>query len=185
MDKKKTIFCILGETGAGKDTIVDIVQRKLNIPKVISYTTRAKRIGETDGIEHYFVSEEQMDNIEKTQEIIAWTKIGHIRYCATADSISGKNALYIIDPDGLRWLKQHASQNIECIGIYIYVPLAKRMERCVIRSDFDSAFNKRVQDERKNFKKMQDNYEYNYLVTNDNLMRSVDIITKIIETYLD
>ena len=39
----KTIFCVLGRTASGKDTLVADICAKHNLKQLISYTTRPKR----------------------------------------------------------------------------------------------------------------------------------------------
>ena len=59
---KKTIFCILGETGSGKDSLVNYTLKKYNLDlkPVLSYTDRPIRAGEQNGKEHIFLSKEEM-----------------------------------------------------------------------------------------------------------------------------
>ena len=45
----KTIICIVGKTGTGKDTIAKYLYNKYGIDAICSYTTREKRDYETDG----------------------------------------------------------------------------------------------------------------------------------------
>ena len=86
MENKHLLFLIVGETGSGKDTVV----KELNMNPVISYTTRPKRDTETNGKEHYFISDKEMDQLEKSNNIFAWTRIGNIRYCSTIDEVLKK-----------------------------------------------------------------------------------------------
>ena len=70
----KNLILLVGETGSGKDTIAN----KLPYKKVISYTTRPIRDTDVNGINHWFVSDEEMDKLEK-ENLIAWTKTGDVR----------------------------------------------------------------------------------------------------------
>lgn len=56
---KKILIAIYGDSGAGKDTIVnnlDSIHRDLS--KVVRHTTRPKRPNEKDGFDYHFVSTE-------------------------------------------------------------------------------------------------------------------------------
>lgn len=63
VDMRKNLFVISGPSGVGKDTVVKALLKKHpNIRKTISVTTRAKRSNETDGVDYYFISEEEFSN---------------------------------------------------------------------------------------------------------------------------
>ena len=47
----------MGPSGAGKDTVANILSIALNIPLLCSFTTRPMRDGEVNGKEHFFVKE--------------------------------------------------------------------------------------------------------------------------------
>ena len=69
---KGRIFVIAGPSGVGKDTIMEILIKKLpNLVKAISYTDRLKRAD--DKLHTYrFISKEEFDEYLKTGEIFEW-----------------------------------------------------------------------------------------------------------------
>ena len=76
-----TIICIVGRTASGKDHIGNIISERLNIPMVVSYTTRPKRENEANGREHWFISDETADNMLRNNDcVLGYTKIGGVRY---------------------------------------------------------------------------------------------------------
>lgn len=70
MNKGK-IYIISGPSGAGKDTIIDMIlkNKKLNVAKAKSYTTREPR-NESDKDRYIFIDEETFKKFEKSGEII-------------------------------------------------------------------------------------------------------------------
>lgn len=173
----KNLILLVGETGSGKDTVA----RKLPYKKVISYTTRPMRDADINGVNHWFISDKEMDELEK-KDLIAWTKTGEVRYCATVDSLIDNTMIYIINPNGVRWFKEHyKGDEINIIVIGIYLPLEERMERCKTRSDFNSSFMQRVKDEQEDFDKFRLNGEFDYLIKNNNSEITAKIIKDIIE----
>lgn len=177
MINKKSLVFLVGETGCGKDTIAN----KLLLPKIPSYTTRRMRYDDIEGVSHIFVSDDDMDILEKRDDIIAWTKTGDIRYCATSDQLVDDISIYIINPEGVRWFKDnYKKEDLNTITIGLYVPLDIRRSRCRIRGDFDSVFEKRVTAEQDDYDKFRLNGEFDYLIRNDNSNLTAAIIRDIL-----
>ncbi|MBP3570034.1 MAG: guanylate kinase [Lachnospiraceae bacterium] len=71
------IFVIMGKTSSGKDTIYKRVldtlmaQKGETAPKtVVIYTTRPMRPGETNGVEYFFATEEQLQELREQGKVI-------------------------------------------------------------------------------------------------------------------
>ena len=72
------IFVIMGKTSSGKDTIFKLLMEHLTklrgeekAPKtVVIYTTRPMRLGETNGVEYYFATEEQLQKLREEGKVI-------------------------------------------------------------------------------------------------------------------
>ena len=45
----------MAKSGSGKDTIANIVSKELNIPILVSHSSRKQRENEVNGKEYYFV----------------------------------------------------------------------------------------------------------------------------------
>ena len=54
------IFCLMGKSSTGKDTIYKelLEEKKLDLHKIVPYTTRPIREGEKNGEEYFFTDEE-------------------------------------------------------------------------------------------------------------------------------
>lgn len=136
---KHTIIAIVGPSGAGK-TAISKAMAKAGIPYVVSYTTRPMREGETDGVEHHFISEEdvlflvgyltysRMDVHEpgSLPQVPAYTRINGYRYFVTqAQLLEHPVVTYVIDEKGLLELEQWAltervlGRAIHIIPVYI------------------------------------------------------------------
>lgn len=72
------IFVIMGKTSSGKDTIYKQLLEHLteskgagNAPKtVVIYTTRPMRPGETNGVEYFFATEEELQELREQGKVI-------------------------------------------------------------------------------------------------------------------
>ena len=67
MKNLKKLIIITGPSGVGKGTVVkELLDRNKDIWLSISATTRNPRVGEKDGLNYYFISEERFkDMIDK------------------------------------------------------------------------------------------------------------------------
>ncbi len=68
-NQKKGIFFI-GKSGSGKDTFYVSTLEKYQIERATPYTTRPKRPGEKEGETYYFITQEKMDWLEKTKQLL-------------------------------------------------------------------------------------------------------------------
>ena len=72
---KPVIIAIVGRSGNGKTYMAEFLRKKMNIPTIVSYTTRRKRPGETDGMEHFFIGSEQ---VPEGDDMLAYTEVNSI-----------------------------------------------------------------------------------------------------------
>lgn len=164
----KTIICIVGKTSSGKDTITRHIMEKFGLGMVCSYATRPMREGEVNGREHYFVTKEQMKELLKTEHVIAYTKSEKtgVEYFATAESVLADNVIYIINPKGIVYLKEHIPEDFRLLQIYVYLDEPEIERRAMLRKDDPDAFLTRINDERDEFDTYYNNKEYDYVVDN-------------------
>lgn len=66
------LFCMMGKSASGKDTIFKTIvsDQSLGLHTVIPYTTRPVREGEAEGVEYWFVNEEQFQQFKADGKII-------------------------------------------------------------------------------------------------------------------
>lgn len=171
---KKTIFCILGESGSGKDTLVEYTLKefKLDLKPVLSYTDRPIRQGEQNGKEHVFLSKDEMTEFLKSnkKDIAAYTQIGETgyRYCAMT-SVIDRSDIYIIDPNGLKEFKERTGDRYNIISIYIDCPLKERRKRTEKRGDVVAKFEARVAVESDQFAKFREEHGYDHVIDNGSI----------------
>ena len=116
MERKK-VLCIIGSSGSGKTTIERLLEQTfpLHFKRLVSYTTRQMREGETQGVEHQFVK-----CLENTDDQLAYTKYGDYEYWAkTSDIVPGKVNTYVIDVEGFRFLQRYFSDKLEIRVMYV------------------------------------------------------------------
>ncbi len=68
------LFIISGPSGAGEDSVINGLSKKMKIHKAITTTTRAPRDGEVDGVDYYFVSKEQFEKALAENKMAEWAQ---------------------------------------------------------------------------------------------------------------
>jgi len=123
MDKKGEIFILTGPSGVGKTEILKrlLANPELNLQKVITCTTRAKREGETEGKDYYFISKDEFLNGLKNNEFFEYAEVYGNFYGSRKKDVesllhSGKNVIFQLDPQGAENLKK---MNEHCKVIFI------------------------------------------------------------------
>lgn len=66
------IFCLMGKSSSGKDTIYrELFKRPdISLKKIIPYTTRPIREGEEEGREYHFCNEDQVTQLQNADKIV-------------------------------------------------------------------------------------------------------------------
>lgn len=66
------LFCIMGKSASGKDTIFKKLTQdeNLDLKRVVSYTTRPMREGEQEGVEYHFVTAQRLEELQKEGKVI-------------------------------------------------------------------------------------------------------------------
>lgn len=66
------IFCLMGKSSSGKDTIYrELLKRQdISLKKIIPYTTRPIREGEEEGREYHFCDEAQVTQLQNANKIV-------------------------------------------------------------------------------------------------------------------
>lgn len=66
------IYCLLGKSSSGKDTLFKMLLEEsgLALKTIVPYTTRPIRVGEQEGVEYHFVTEETQKKLETEGKII-------------------------------------------------------------------------------------------------------------------
>lgn len=114
---KQKIICIVGPSGSGKTTLASIASKELQIPTLVSYTTRPKRDNELNGVDHWFVSQEQKP---PKSDMLAYTKFGSYEYWANINQVpEDKPIIYVIDEKGLMMLMEDWSEQYDIVSILI------------------------------------------------------------------
>lgn len=135
------IFCLMGKSSSGKDTIFKEIKddRDLNLKPIISYTTRPKRVSETQGIEYFFIDKDKLDELEKDNKVIEkrvyHTVHGDWYYCTINDGqidLDRNDYLLITTLESYKSLREYYG-NDKVHPLYVDIEDGIRLERALQR----------------------------------------------------
>ena len=125
------LITITGPSGAGKDTVARMLSEMSGYKVLCSYTTRPKREGEIDGVEHYFVDKCNVPH----DKMLAYTQYGGYEYWVAIEQVKNKS-IYVIDEDGLKVLCKKFP-DIELFKICVSARESTRLYRGVSQERMD------------------------------------------------
>ena len=170
------LFCIMGETASGKDTLTKKLCEDTGMKAIVSYTTRPRRTNEGDT--HIFVDDSVYEQMK--DNFAAYTEINGFRYWTTIEQIYD-NDIYIIDPNGLETLENLGLEDIDLCSIYINVPIDVRLERALYRGDSLEDFFSRNKSEMRQFIQMKAAGGFDYAISNLNDDKAYAVLKYIVE----
>lgn len=164
MNKEHVLLCVLGRTASGKDSLVNKLCERTGLKAITSYTTRPRR--EKEGDTHIFTIRETYEQMQAEGNVAAYTEIAGNLYWTTIDQLY-KNDIYIIDPNGVKTLKDLNLTNLRLVTVYINTPDEVREERALnLRKDDKKKFRVRDYAEANQFREMLKNADFDYAVSN-------------------
>jgi len=182
MNNKGIIIVISAPSGAGKTTICRELSKKLNkLSYSISCTTRPMRKGEKNGIDYYFLSDNEFKRTIKSGGFAEWATVHGYLYGTPKNRLNAllnKGFDVIMDIDvqgGLKIKKAYP----EAVLVFVMAPSIKELKKRLISRNKDGAavIEKRLRNARKELKSLP---RYEYLVINDKLSNAEDEVEAII-----
>ena len=174
-------------SGAGKTTLVNLLEKKNNFEISVSHTTRQPRSNEVDGKDYHFVSDQEFRRLIKNQEFLEYAKVFNNYYGTSKKKViqelkKGKNVLFDIDWQGTEKIKRK-KLNFDLLTIFILPPSKKVLFKRLSNRDMK---DKLIVGERmKLFEKDVIHWrKYNYVVINNKLDNCLSKIIKVIHSKL-
>lgn len=170
-------------SGTGKTTLVErLVHTTPALRMSRSYTSRAARANERDGVDYHFISRDQFQASIAASAFLEWADVfGNLYGTSATDTeailANGEDLVLVIDVQGARQVR---SRGIENTAIFVLPPSASVLEqRLRGRSqDSDEQIRRRLSVA---CREVADVAEYDYVVVNDEVEPSVGRLRAIIE----
>jgi guanylate kinase len=120
-----SLFIVSGPSGAGKSALAANVLRTMpHLKFSVSYTTRAPRGTERNGVEYFFVSRSAFQSLIRGEDLLEWAEV-HGNFYGTSRKFvddllaQGEDVLLDIDIQGAQIIR---GKRADAIGIFILPP---------------------------------------------------------------
>jgi guanylate kinase len=177
---------VSGPSGVGKSTLIHgLISAVPNIGFSVSATTRKPRVGERDGVDYYFRSDDEFRLLISEGEFLEHAQVYDRRYgtlrAPTEEVLAtGRSVLLDIDVQGARQVREAVPDSIH---IMILPPSVRVLEERLLARAKDSTevISERM---RQVASQLGGRAEYDYLVVNDDLGTAQRVFNSIIRAEL-
>jgi len=179
---KGDLFVVSAPSGAGKTTLCGMLRRRFpDLVYSVSYTTRAPRKGEQNGVDYHFIDTDTFLSMRNEQQWAEWAEV-HGHYYGTAAAPvqaavnAGKDVLLDIDVQGAMQILERFP---DAVTIFIAPPsMAVLQKRLAERgTDAPQTIAARM---RNAAAEMAYRHRYDYVVINDRLETAADQLAGIV-----
>ncbi|SES73736.1 guanylate kinase [Anaerobranca gottschalkii] len=182
MQQEGLLLVISGPSGAGKGTVCKaLLQEVKDLKYSVSVTTRKPRVGEQHGVNYFFTSVEEFEEMIKNDQLLEWAKVYDNYYGTPKDFVietikSGQDVILEIDVNGAKQIFKNFPN-----GVFIFL-LPPSMEELCNRiykrgTETKDVIQKRLAAAQGEIEQVEN---YNYVVLNDEVENAVNKIKAII-----
>ena len=184
MKNLKKLIIITGPSGVGKGTVVkELLDRNKDIWLSISATTRNPRVGENDGLNYYFISEERFKDMIDKKEFLEWAQFAGNYYGTPLSSVNEKIekgfiVLLEIEVEGAKQIKEKFP---ESLSIFLLPPSKAELEKRIRNrgTEKEEAIDRRLS--RADYE-IASSDEFDFVLTNHDVDETVKEVFKIIKS---
>ena len=184
MKNFKKLIIITGPSGVGKGTVVkELLDRNKDIWLSISATTRNPRIGEKDGENYYFISDERFKDMIDKKDFLEWAQFAGNYYGTPLSTVNEKIekgfiVLLEIEVEGAKQIKEKFP---EALSIFLLPPSKAELEKRIRNrgTEKEEAICRRLS--RANYE-IASSDEFDFVLTNHDVDETVKEVFKIIKS---
>lgn len=181
-DSAGILFIVSAPSGAGKTTLVEkLVEQTPHLKMSRSYTSRAARPGEHDGVDYNFVTRQRFETMVAANEFLEWADVfGNLYGTSASDTerllAAGDDVVLVIDVQGARQVRR---RGVPATTIFVMPPSFEVLERRLRgrSKDTEEAMQIRLQVARQEVAAFA---EYDHIVINDEVDGAVSKLQAIV-----
>lgn len=183
MKKKGLLLVVSGPSGVGKGTICkEYLKTHDDCALSVSATTRAPREGEVDGVNYFFLSQEEFRKRIDNHGFLEHAVFCENYYGTPRDAVmemieSGKNVILEIEVQGALQVRAHYP---EAVFIFVLPPAIEDLEERLRGrgTETQEVISKRLERAKAEFKYIE---KYNYVLINDTVENAIERLEAIIQ----
>lgn len=176
------LVVLSGPSGVGKDAILTEFQRICpNVQRCVTATTRPRRDSEQDGVDYYFLSEEEFRRRIEENQFLEFAEVHGYLYGTPRESVEqalaqGRDIVLKIDVQGGIAVKRAIS---DAVMVFVVPPSMEELERRLRsrNTDSDAAIERRLANARRELERIG---EYDYLIENDSVAHAAEKLKAVI-----
>jgi guanylate kinase len=177
------LVVISGPSGVGKDTVLrELFRIAPSMHYSVSYTTRAPRVGELDGVSYSFVDEDGFQRLAGRGEFLEWANVHGNLYGTSLQRVRealarGEDIVLKIDVQGAAQVREKAP---EALLIFLLPPSEEALQRRLTErgTDDPASLERRRQDA---VRELAEAAHYDHRVVNDDVGRAAREILAIVD----
>ena len=138
------MIILVGASASGKSVVVNKMKEKYNFTKLITYTTRAMRVGEVNDVDYHFITKDEFIRKQEKDMFIESTLYNDNYYGTAFEDISVNKAL-IVEPSGANVYYEKLGSQV--MIVFLDASEEHRKERMLGRGDKIEDINNRIKND--------------------------------------
>lgn len=179
---KGMLYVISAPSGCGKGTILEsVLSNNKNIYYSVSATTRKPRAGETEGVNYYFHTKEEFENLISSHGMLEYASFCDNYYGTPRKQVEEKlnegfDVILEIETNGAMQIKKNCP---EAVLIFILPPSVAELKRRLLKrgTEPEEVIEKRISQAEREIKCAEN---YDYIMVNAELDKAIDDLEAII-----
>ncbi|MFC4557058.1 guanylate kinase [Virgibacillus kekensis] len=184
IEEKGILFVLSGPSGVGKGTVRrELFEQDNELKYSISMTTRDRREGETEGVDYFYKSREEFEQLIEDKQLLEYAQFvnnyyGTPRKYVEETLAAGHDVFLEIEVQGALQVKENFPEGV---FIFLFPPSLEELKTRIVSRGTESQdlVLKRLREARNEIEMMD---AYDYVVVNDRVESAVEKIQSIIQS---